>query len=151
MTWLNVLRTREDLLWRCYGLGTFMIVPVIKLCVVDGRMTVSPVDIKQSKTPTSQTLPKRDECFNAKAHVDLHLKCTPDFQMRFYEYYEFVHLNPISADAATLRDGHHLLPESLRESVERDEEDCSFFTQSQKSEDRRSNNTSLVQAKRRRV
>ena len=46
--------------------------------------------------------------------------------MRFYESCGFVHLNTISADAPTLRDGHHVLPASLRESVERDE-DCSFL------------------------
>ena len=54
------LRTRKDLSWQCYGLGTFMIVPVIKLRAIDGRMAVSPVDIKQSKNATApKTLPKK--------------------------------------------------------------------------------------------
>jgi hypothetical protein len=59
VTWLSVLRTRKDLSWQRYGLGTFMIVPVIKLlCVIDGSMAVSPVDIK-SKNATHKTLPKK--------------------------------------------------------------------------------------------
>ena len=60
VTWLIVLRTREDLSWRRYGLGsTFMIVPVIKLCVIDRKMAVSPVDNKQSINATHKTLPKK--------------------------------------------------------------------------------------------
>ena len=60
-TWLSVLQTpRDDLSWRRSGMDTFMIVPVIKLCVIDGgRQAVSPVDLKQSKTAKRKALPKK--------------------------------------------------------------------------------------------
>jgi hypothetical protein len=53
-------------------------------------------------------------------------QCTQDFQMRFYEACGFVHHNDMKADKASLHDEHHLLPLSLRESVEQDG-DCSFL------------------------
>ena len=59
VTWLRVSRTRDDLSGRRSGMGTFMIVPVIKLCVIDERKAVSPVDLKQSKTAKHQALPRK--------------------------------------------------------------------------------------------
>ena len=125
--WLSVSRTRDDLSWRRSGMGTFMIVPVIKLRVIDGRKAVSSIDQKHSTTAKRKALPKQNDeyRFNAKTNVNLFFQCTQDFQMRFFASCGFVHLNVMTADNVSLHDGHHLLPASLRTSVERDG-DCSI-------------------------
>jgi hypothetical protein len=106
-----------------------MIVPVIRLCVIDGRKAASSVDLKQSMTAKcNKALPKlnNEYHFNAKTDVNLYLQCTQDYQKRFFQSCGFVHHNVMKADNASLHDGHHLLPLSLRKSVEQDG-DCSFI------------------------
>lgn len=115
ITWLCVSQAEDSTpmrieTWRRCGIGTFMLIPVIKICVIDGKKATSTVDL-------TRTLVKEVKEFHPMKHVELYLQCTQEFQMRFYESCGFVHINPITTEDANTYDGHFLLPKSLKESV----------------------------------
>ena len=113
ITWMYVTKFEDcnraqTLTWRRVGLGTFMLIPVIKLCVIDGRNAMA-----QVKKP-----------FDPMKAVQLYLQCTHEMQKRFFESCGFVQINTIKASTSNspqkemlVYDGHFMLPTSIRESV----------------------------------
>ena len=105
VTFMGVIHN-DTMSWRRLRMGTFLLVLVLKLCVVD----------KAKAFPS-----------NAKeAGVELYIQITTMHQMLFFESVGFVRLNPI-LDLKLLKakvkfsDGHAFLPERLKEFLLRDD------------------------------
>ena len=113
--WLSVSDSKETNLlkdnWRRHGVGTFMVVLVIKLCVIAGR------HVATKKQTDSQAV-----TFDAKKEVELFAQSTDETQACFLRSCGFIHINQIQPDPNSGKvfayDGHHQLPDSLRTQVE---------------------------------
>ena len=106
--WVSVSQSTLHHPWARLGLGTFMLIPVIKLCVIDGRKAVAI---------------NGGAVFTPKNSVELYAQCTQPSQQRFFVSCGFVRINAMENDgyAASSDDGIKSLPTSLQIDVAQDE------------------------------
>lgn len=92
--------------WRCRGIGSFLLVPVLKLS-----------SIGICKYATTAGIQEQTHALDC---VEFFAQCSHHYQQRFFEACGFVLLNPATRDnAAAIDDGVHLLPSSLMLSVKK--------------------------------